>query len=123
VPGQDARDGSSLSTSLRPQESFGRRLAGLADLLGLTPPAHDAPLTGVTHDSKAVRPGDLYAALPGSHTHGARFAADAVAAGAVGVLTDETGKLLASRLDVPLLVVETPRVLLGAVSSWIYGEP
>jgi UDP-N-acetylmuramoyl-L-alanyl-D-glutamate--2,6-diaminopimelate ligase len=123
VPGQDARDGSSLSTSLRPQVSFGRRLAGLAELLGVAAPAHDAPITGVTHDSHAVRPGDLYAAMPGSHTHGARFAAHAVAAGAAGVLTDETGKLLASRLDVPLLVVETPRAHLGAVSSWIYGEP
>jgi len=98
-------------------------LAGVADLLGLTAPAHDAPVTGVTHDSNAVQPGDLYAALPGSHTHGARFAAEAFAAGAVGVLTDETGKLLASRLDVPLLVVETPRAHLGAVSSWIYGQP
>jgi UDP-N-acetylmuramoyl-L-alanyl-D-glutamate--2,6-diaminopimelate ligase len=123
VPGQDARDGSSLSTSVRPQDSLGRRLAGLAEFLGVAAPVHDAPITGVTHDSHAVRPGDLYAALPGSHTHGARFAADAVAAGAAGVLTDETGKLLASRLDVPLIVVEAPRAHLGAVSSWIYGEP
>ena len=69
---RDARDGSSLSTSLRPQESFGRRLAGLADLLGVAAPEHDAPISGVTHDSHAIRPGDLYAALPGSHTHGAR---------------------------------------------------
>jgi UDP-N-acetylmuramoyl-L-alanyl-D-glutamate--2,6-diaminopimelate ligase len=98
-------------------------LVDLADRLGVAATAHDALVTGVTHDSKAVRQGDLYAALPGSHTHGARFAADAVAAGAVAILTDDNGKLLASRLDVPLLVVEAPRASLGPVSSWVYDEP
>ena len=34
-------------------------------------------MTGVTLDSRRVRPGDLYAALPGFTTHGARFAAEA----------------------------------------------
>ena len=38
---------------------------------------------GVTLSSRDVRPGDLYAALPGLRTHGARFARDAVAAGAI----------------------------------------
>ncbi len=123
MPGQDSRDGSSLSTFLRPAATVERRLIDLADRLGVPAPARDASMSGVTHDSHAVRPGDLYAALPGSHTHGARFAANAVAAGAVGVLTDETGRLLASRLDVPVLVVDSPRICLGAVSSWIYGEP
>ncbi len=45
-------------------------------------------VTGVTLDSRAVRPGDLYAALPGFTTHGAAFAAAAAASGAVAVLTD-----------------------------------
>lgn len=36
-------------------------------------------VTGVRLDSRQVAAGDLYAALPGQHTHGARFAADAVA--------------------------------------------
>src|SRR5438045_29639 len=35
-------------------------------------------VTGVTHDSTAVHPGDLYAALPGARRHGAEFALDAV---------------------------------------------
>jgi UDP-N-acetylmuramoyl-L-alanyl-D-glutamate--2,6-diaminopimelate ligase len=120
---RDTRDGSSLSTSLRPAATFERRLIELADRLGVQAPAQDSRVTGVTHDSAAVRPGDLYAALPGSHTHGARFAADAVAAGAVGVLTDETGRKLSHQLEAPLLVVEDPRARLGGVSSWIYGEP
>ena len=35
---------------------------------------------GVTLDSRTVAPGDLYAALPGAHVHGARFAGQAGAA-------------------------------------------
>ena len=37
---------------------------------------------GVTHDSRRVQPGDLYAALPGGHHHGAQFCQLAAAAGA-----------------------------------------
>ncbi len=39
-----------------------------------------------------VRPGDLYAALPGTRVHGAEFSAAAVAAGAVAILTDPAGR-------------------------------
>jgi UDP-N-acetylmuramoyl-L-alanyl-D-glutamate--2,6-diaminopimelate ligase len=83
-------------------------------------------ITGVTHDSAAVLPGDLYAALPGTHTHGARFADRAVAAGAVGVLTDDAGRSIldaAGDLGAPVLVVGDPRAQLGGVASWIYCEP
>jgi UDP-N-acetylmuramoyl-L-alanyl-D-glutamate--2,6-diaminopimelate ligase len=43
-------------------------------------------LTGVTADSRAVRPGMLYAALPGARADGRAFIGDAVARGAVAVL-------------------------------------
>ena len=125
MPGQEQR-----STSLRPVATPARRLVDLADRLGRTLVAGagspDAALTGVTHDSAAVLPGDLYAALPGSHTHGARFADQAIAAGAVGVLTDMAGQSIVDAVGspgVPVLVVDDPRADLGDVASWIYGEP
>jgi UDP-N-acetylmuramoyl-L-alanyl-D-glutamate--2,6-diaminopimelate ligase len=78
-------------------------------------------VTGCTHDSRAVQPGDLYAGLPGAHVHGADFAAQAVAAGAVAVLTDQAG---AGRVEgVPVLVAEAPRSVLGEVASWVHGHP
>jgi UDP-N-acetylmuramoyl-tripeptide--D-alanyl-D-alanine ligase len=46
----------------------------------------DATVTGVTIDSRAVAPGDAFVALPGSRTDGARFAADALRAGAAVVV-------------------------------------
>ena len=48
-------------------------------------------VTGVTLRASDVRPGDLFAALPGARAHGADFAAEALARGAVAVLTDPEG--------------------------------
>ena len=80
-------------------------------------------LTGCTHDSRSVRPGDLYAALPGAQVHGAQFLVQAVAAGAVAVLTDEVGAALATGLGVPVLVAPDPRAVLGEISACLYGDP
>ncbi len=80
-------------------------------------------MTGVTHDSRAVRPGDLYAALPGFRTHGAEFVRDAASAGAVAVLTDPSGAERASATGLPVLVVADPRDRLGALASAVYGDP
>ena len=52
--------------------------------------AGDAPeILGVTSDSRAVRPGYLFAALPGSRANGTRFIPDAVAAGAAAIMAPE----------------------------------
>lgn len=108
--------------------ALGHSLAELRGILGLAeggsaPAQSGGPtVTGVTLDSRAVRPGDLYAALPGMTTHGARFAEGAVAAGAVAILTDEQGAQLVS-VPVPVLVVADPRGRLGEVSAWVYGRP
>ncbi len=111
-----------------------RPLAGLADLLGLRAADQDVfdslarsgrepGVSGVTHDSRAVRPGDLYAALPGSRFHGADFCAQAAAAGAVAVLTDHDGLDAAVRSGLPVFVVTDPRSRLGEVAAWIYRQP
>jgi UDP-N-acetylmuramoyl-L-alanyl-D-glutamate--2,6-diaminopimelate ligase len=84
----------------------------------------DGPtVTGLTLSSDRVVPGDLYAALPGSRAHGASFAGKAVAAGGVAVLTDPTGADLCGNLEVPVLVVDEPRRLLGSLAARVYGEP
>ena len=86
-------------------------------------PSADVHVTGVTLDSRTVQPGDLYAALPGHVTHGARFVQAAVAAGAVAVLTDPAGAEECSAAGVPVVVVNSPRAVLGEVSARVYGEP
>jgi UDP-N-acetylmuramoyl-L-alanyl-D-glutamate--2,6-diaminopimelate ligase len=80
-------------------------------------------ITGVTMDSRAVLPGDLYVAPAGSKAHGADFAGTAAEAGAVACLTDETGKAQATASGLPTYVVPSPRAVLGDLAAWLYGEP
>jgi UDP-N-acetylmuramoyl-L-alanyl-D-glutamate--2,6-diaminopimelate ligase len=123
-----------VPADLRPRYLPLRPLGGLAALLGVRTAGRDGPgpltsrgasrgVSGVTHDSRRVQPGDLYVALPGSQHHGARFCGQAASAGAVAILTDPAGKELAIRSGVPVFVVADPRSRLGAVASWIYGSP
>jgi UDP-N-acetylmuramoyl-L-alanyl-D-glutamate--2,6-diaminopimelate ligase len=53
----------------------------------------DPLVTGVTADSRQVRPGSLFAALPGSKADGRAYVEQAVAAGAAAILAPETGEL------------------------------
>jgi UDP-N-acetylmuramoyl-L-alanyl-D-glutamate--2,6-diaminopimelate ligase len=77
--------------------------------------------TGVSLSSQRIRPGDVYAALPGGRAHGIDYAGAALQSGAVAVLTDEAGADRAP--EVPLLVVERPRAVLGRFAARVYGEP
>ena len=100
----------------------GPATSGAAAGAGATSPGR-ATVRRAVLDSRRVRPGDLYAALPGATTHGARFAAAAAADGAVAVLTDPRGASLAGDPGVPVLVVEDPRARLGVLAAWLAGEP
>lgn len=112
----------------RPRSPRSISLQAVADCAGVsqTPPAVDTLLavTGVSLDSRAIRPGDLYAALPGANVHGARFVDAATGLGAVAVLTDPAGVALLDLhpTTVPVLVVPEPRAVLGVVAALIYGR-
>jgi len=82
-------------------------------------------VTGVTLRTQDVRPGDLFAALPGSRAHGADFAAKALASGAVALLTDPAGaaRPAVAGATVPTLVADDPRAVLGALAARVYGDP
>ena len=107
----------------RPRVPRRTPLAEVAGWLGLSSPASDAEVTGISLSTQRIHPGDVYAALPGTRVHGATYAAQAVAAGAVAVLTDAAGAELAADCGVPILVVDDARASLGTVSARIYGEP
>lgn len=106
----------------RPAATATLPLAELARQLGLEP-VEGGPVSGVTHDSRAVRPGDVYVAFPGANHHGAAFAAKAAEAGAVAVLTDPAGAELAAGTGLPLLVVDRPRARMGELAAAVYGHP
>jgi UDP-N-acetylmuramoyl-L-alanyl-D-glutamate--2,6-diaminopimelate ligase len=117
--------------AIRPASRQQRPLSALSTLLGVRlvtagnshPPNDLGFLSGLTLDSRSVEPGDLYVALPGAHVHGAAFCADAVAAGAVAVLTDPDGRSRAVASGVPVFVLADPRRRLGEIACWVYGNP
>lgn len=79
-------------------------------------------ISSVGLDSAAAEPGGLFAALPGTRTHGAAYAASAAAS---AILTDQRGlKILTEAGERrPVLVVDDVRAVLGTISAEIYGHP
>jgi UDP-N-acetylmuramoyl-tripeptide--D-alanyl-D-alanine ligase len=74
-----------------------------------------ATITGVTIDSRATSPGDLFVALPGARTDGARFAHDALRAGAAAVMA--AGTPGDAPPDARTIVVPDPLIGLGRLGA------
>ncbi|MGI5399608.1 UDP-N-acetylmuramoyl-L-alanyl-D-glutamate--2,6-diaminopimelate ligase [Streptomyces sp. CA-135486] len=106
----------------RPDRPRPTPLGELAARLGVQSPG-PGEATGITHDSRAVRPGDVYAALPGARLHGADFVAQAADLGAAAILTDPTGAERAAETGLPVLVTADPRGRMGELAAEIYGHP
>ncbi|TCM77827.1 UDP-N-acetylmuramoylalanyl-D-glutamate--2,6-diaminopimelate ligase [Rhodovulum steppense] len=88
----------------------------------------EARIAGLAIDSRAVRPGFLFAAFPGSRAHGSAFIPQALAGGAVAILTDAEGAGIAaealSASQAALIVAEDPRAAFaGAAALWFAAQP
>ncbi|MTH64930.1 UDP-N-acetylmuramoyl-L-alanyl-D-glutamate--2,6-diaminopimelate ligase [Paracoccus shanxieyensis] len=98
-------------------------------LLGLRgDKGRDPEVSGISVDSRQVRDGHLFAALPGSATHGADFIQYALRQGAQAILTDRKGAEIAADLlegsDAALIVAEDPRAALSmAAALWFKAQP
>ncbi|MEK7867680.1 MAG: Mur ligase domain-containing protein, partial [Planctomycetota bacterium] len=80
----------------------------------------DVPITGVANDSRRVKPGHLFVAVPGYKEDGLRFVVDALGRGCVAVLTDRRAHGLPR---VPQVVVPDVRRALAHVASHFYRNP
>ena len=94
--------------------------------LGLTAAGgRDATITGLTVDSRAVKKGMLFAALPGVKVHGASFIGTALAQGTTAILTDSKGAALAAdelaASDAAVIVAQDPRQTLAQTASLWFG--
>ncbi|MGA8398331.1 MAG: UDP-N-acetylmuramoyl-L-alanyl-D-glutamate--2,6-diaminopimelate ligase [Stellaceae bacterium] len=86
-------------------------------------PLTDPEIAGLTADSRQVRPGFLFAALKGVATDGRRFAGEAVAKGAVAILTDDPAALALddeARRRVAIFTDPNPQRRLALMASRFY---
>jgi UDP-N-acetylmuramoyl-L-alanyl-D-glutamate--2,6-diaminopimelate ligase len=97
-----------------------RDLAGqdFPELAGsLSGPVGDIEISGLSSDSRKIRPGMLFAALSGSKADGAAYIGDAAARGAVAAVSSHSADV-----GIPVLSVENPRRLLALAASRFYGS-
>src|SRR6059058_990178 len=79
----------------------------------------NAPVAGVREDSRQVKPGELFVARAGTKADGAKYAADAVARGAVAIVTEQ--KL--PGVGVPQVVVKRAATAVALLAQAFYGHP
>ena len=96
--------------------SLARISEALGDLLQETRPHGSSPVTGITTDSRAVQPGQLFVALKGEKFDGHDFLADVVKAGAAAVLVSDATR--ARNLGVPVYIVSDTLVALGRLGTF-----
>ncbi|MCU1578197.1 MAG: UDP-N-acetylmuramyl peptide synthase [Rhodoglobus sp.] len=107
---------------LRPEHPSARQLATLVSEFGLESRGSldGVEVTGITLSTDNLQPGDLYVGVLGLRRHGAIFAGKAKEGGAVAVLTDAAGADIAAESGLPVVIVDSPREALGAISAWVY---
>jgi len=77
---------------------------------------------GLSLDSRAIRAGEVFVALRGANGHGLDFVGDAIARGAVAIVSDEP-PVTNPGASVPIVVVENLRSWLGLIANRMYGWP
>ncbi len=85
----------------------------------------DVEIKGISHDSREVKPGDLFVCLVGEKSDGHRFAADALARGAAALAVQagfEAG-ITVPEITVPTAVVPDTRRALPIMASRLFGNP
>ncbi len=78
--------------------------------------------TGISMNTGDLRAGDIFVAMPGKKTHGAKFVEKALSLGAVAVVTDSVGAKSIENLSAPVLLLENPRSHLGDLAAYVYGN-
>jgi UDP-N-acetylmuramoyl-L-alanyl-D-glutamate--2,6-diaminopimelate ligase len=99
------------------------RLSALLQLAGLQcDVSNDVDLTGIAYDSRAVRPGNLFVAVPGFHVDGTVFVPDALRRGAVAAIVNASATPAPDPSAIVLAVPDTRAALSALASAW-YGHP
>jgi len=95
-------------------------LSGIAPAGAAVP---NLPVAGLALDSRAIRAGWLFLAVPGTARDGREFIAEAVARGAAAILYETDGRFAPPSSPVPLIAVDDLRQRVGLIAERFYGEP
>ncbi|MEA2935580.1 MAG: UDP-N-acetylmuramoyl-L-alanyl-D-glutamate--2,6-diaminopimelate ligase [Variibacter sp.] len=95
-----------LSQALPPDATFDPALA-------------DIDVSGITADSRTVSAGEIFVALAGSRTDGARFVADAIARGAAAIVAEHA---MGSQSNVPVVQVPNARRVLALTAARFFPQ-
>lgn len=114
----------SIPPTIRPERVEPISVAFLASELNLQHFSGklEGSITGISMNTSDLRPGDVFVAMPGLKTHGARFASKALELGAVAIVTDSAGLPELTEFSVPVLLLENPREHLGSLAAFVYGN-
>ncbi|MEE2934137.1 MAG: UDP-N-acetylmuramoyl-L-alanyl-D-glutamate--2,6-diaminopimelate ligase [Pseudomonadota bacterium] len=81
----------------------------------------DVEISGLSADSRNIRPGNLFAAIPGAAIDGRRFIDEAIAKGASAILAPPNTHLDASHKKIPLVIEANPRRALAKISARFFN--
>jgi UDP-N-acetylmuramoyl-L-alanyl-D-glutamate--2,6-diaminopimelate ligase len=111
------------STTTPVAKAEGTTLGELAKVLGAARVRGDANVvvTGVRQDSRRVESGELFAVRAGARTNGWNYVGDAIARGAIALMSDSEPKDAA--LSVPVIVVADVRDAIARAAHFVYGDP
>ncbi|WP_230959953.1 Mur ligase domain-containing protein, partial [Pseudomonas fluorescens] len=84
---------------------------------------HDLLIRELTLDSRNVRAGDLFLAVPGGKLDGRAHIADALQRGAAAVAYEVEGATVLPITDVPLIPVKGLAAQLSDIAGRFYGDP
>ena len=79
-------------------------------------------VSGISMNTNDLRPGDVFVAMPGLKTHGAKYIEIAIEKGAVAVVSDQVGLDQMGDVDIPTLLLNNPRAHLGTLAAFVYGN-
>lgn len=113
-----------IPPTIRPDSVIPVKLSDLVASCGLKLIAGDSEtsVTGISMNTNDLRNGDLFVAMPGLKTHGAKFVEKAIELGAIAVVSDSAGLEIIGEVSVPTLLLENPRGHLGPLASFVYGN-
>ncbi|WP_146343907.1 UDP-N-acetylmuramoyl-L-alanyl-D-glutamate--2,6-diaminopimelate ligase [Falsiphaeobacter marinintestinus] len=107
---------------------MGEQARALSELALTALSGRDPEITGIAVDSRDVKDGFLFAAMPGTRVHGGEFIQFALRMGAAAILTDAEGAEIAAQelaaSDVAVVIAEDPRQALAYTAAlWFGAQP